>query len=236
MPVKAHLANGARHAARRRYYYVASNMPSPAHQFFDAGFTPTSSPRLVNTAQVTLQQGPSSGNGGVNGPSVQQSKSSSSQPPTSTLVLPLPMGGATAPGSGASGRASGSSAHNGAAGGLLIPTPGNYSPPSFFPSILGSSEKAQSRSTFRLESGAYGIPKSRPATTQKKQESSAASSSPPSTPTTSTPGASSSTTPPPPRESLDLSCQIGDDAYFVRPVSVFPHTIVTDVNRRMGMH
>ena len=143
MPVKAQLANGARHAARRRFYFVAAN--SPAHQFFDAGFTPIS-PRLVNTAQVTLQQGPSSGS---SGPSAQQSKgaqSSSTQPPTSTLVLPLPLGGAT-PGSGASGRANTGSTHNGATGGMHIPTAGNFATPSFFPSILGSSEKSQSRST-----------------------------------------------------------------------------------------
>ncbi|KAF8321329.1 hypothetical protein DL93DRAFT_2040592, partial [Clavulina sp. PMI_390] len=55
--------------------------------------------------------------------------------------------------------------------------------------ILSSTEKSQARSTFRLESGAYGIPKSRQA---------------PSTPSAA-------------REVLDLSCQIGDDAYFVRP-------------------
>lgn len=221
MPVKAQLANGARHAARRRFYFVAAN--SPAHQFFDAGFTPIS-PRLVNTAQVTLQQGPSSGS---SGPSAQQSKgaqSSSTQPPTSTLVLPLPLGGAT-PGSGASGRANTGSTHNGATGGMHIPTTGNFATPSFFPSILGSSEKSQSRSTFRLESGAYGIPKMR-STPSKRTSSPPASSSSSSTPSTSSsPLIAANPLPPPLPESLDLSCQIGDDAYFVRSVGVFPHSI-----------
>lgn len=225
MPVKAQLANGARHAARRRFYFVAANSPVPAHQFFDAGFTPTS-PRLVNTAQVTLQQGPSSGSGG---PSAQQSKpqSSSTQPPTSTLVLPLPLGGATTPGSGASGRANAGSAHSGAAGGLLIPTAGNYSPPSFFPSILGSSERSQGRSTFRLESGAYGIPKTRSTASQRIAADIPPSASTTPAPSSRSPSIAANLTPP---ESLDFSCQIGDDAYFVRSVSVSPtHSITASI-------
>lgn len=215
MPVKTHLAN----AARRRFYYVAATaQPSitPA-QFFDAGYTPSTSPRLVNTAQITLhgQQGPTPSNGPNAG---QQSKGSGGggQQTTGTLVLPIPGAGEGAPlGGSASGRSTGAEGYGGAAGSLLVPSPGNFTPPSFFPSILGSSERTQQQrsATFRLESGAYGIPKSRP-----RPQAQAA---------TSTPGASTSTSPaasppPQPREVLDLSCQIGDDAYFVRSVSTFP--------------
>lgn len=221
MPVKTHLAN----AARRRFYYVAATaQPSitPA-QFFDAGYTPSTSPRLVNTAQITLH-GQQPSNGPNAGPG-QQSKGSGGggQQTTGTLVLPIPGAGEGAPlGGGASGRSTGAEGYGGAAGSLLVPSPGNFSPPSFFPSILGSSERTQGQrsATFRLESGAYGIPKNRPR---------------PQAQATSTPGASTSTaaspstTPPPPqppREVLDLSCQIGDDAYFVRSVSTFPFPTV----------
>lgn len=236
MPVKAKLANGARHAARRRFYFVAAaNSPVPTQPFFDAGFTPMS-PRLVNTAQVTLPQGPSSGSGGPSG-AAQQSKgggaqsSSSTQPSTSTTLvcLPsLPLGGTTQPGSNGSTN-SGYSAHSSSlSGGLLIPTAGNYSPPSFFPSILGgSTEKGQSRSTFfRLESGAYGIPKTRSTTASQRIAAADTAPSPPSSSSTTSP---SPTTPliavkpsPAATQALDLSCQIGDDAYFVQSVSIFP--------------
>lgn len=251
MPVKAHIASGARHAARRRYYYVAANTTaSPAahaqfQQFFDAGFHPTSSPRLVNSAQITLQQEP----GGGGNPSGQQSKSSGSgQPPSSTLVLPLPMGGPGAPsGAGAAGR-TGSGAGNGAAAAGLGANGANA--PYFFPSILlGSVPETAQRAptTFRLQSGACGIPKTRPMSSQRLSPSepaspSSANFSPASSSSStqsslpqSSPGASTSTTPPlfsP--EPLDLSCQIGDDAYFVRPVSSCP-TLArgSSIRRRM---
>lgn len=236
MPVKTHLAN----AARRRFYYIAATaQPSitPAHPFFDAGYTPSTSPRLVNTAQITLhsQQGPAPPNApgqqaqthGKGGSSGQ----GSGQHTTGTLVLPLPAGSEGAPlGAGANGRSTGAEGYGGAAGSLLVPTPGNFSPPCFFPSILGSSERAQAQArgaTFRLESGAYGIPKSRPRTqTQTSTPGASTSAAAPSVPSPSTSTAS------PPREVLDLSCQIGDDAYFVRSVSTFP-SFPTAVSRDM---
>lgn len=224
MPVNARLANASRQATLRRFYYIAANPSSVVspQQFFDAGFTPAT-PRLVNTAQITLQQGPTSGNGGGPVPSQQPKggQSSSQQPPTSTLVLPLPMGGASnAAGSSASSRTNGNVGPGGAVGGLLVPQPGNYTPPTFFPSILASSEKSQTRSTFRLESGAYGIPKTRPATNQRVSDPSSSTSAPP----ISSPSPSSSST----SESPLLSCQIGEDSYFIRSVSI-PHSLPYEI-------
>lgn len=217
--MKGHIANAVR--TRTRLFYSASiQAPTTNPQFFDAGFTPTT-PRLVNTAQITLPSGPSA----------QQSKSSQSQPSqsssshqpnnTTSLALvqgPLPVGSSNASSGSASSRGSIGQNANNAQGSLLVPSAATSSQPSFFfPSILNSSERTQSRSTFRLESGAYGIPKPR------------SKRSPPCSETTSATETGPSSSPPPFAEPLDLSIQVGDDSYFVRSVSiprVFPNSKV----------
>lgn len=209
--MKGHIANAVR-TRTRRFYTASIQSPTTGPQFFDAGFTPAT-PRLVNTAQVTLPSGPSAQQSKSSQSSQPSQSSSSNQPNTTSLALvqgPLPVGSTNgAPGSGSSRSSIGQNS-NGGQNSLLVPSAATYSQPSFFfPSILSSSERTQSRSTFRLESGAYGIPKPRSKRSHQCSEAS-----------TSASADSTASSPPISAEPLDLSIQVGDDSYFIRSVSI----------------
>ena len=183
--MKAYIAKAVvKQPGLRSLYTAALSVSSPATQFFDPAYVP---PPRLNPAPH---------------PTAQQSKSQSSTQPATYLGLstnPIPIT-SSAPGSSRTPPNS-----PGAIPPIFFSTQGPVAP-SFLPSILQSTERVHTRPIYRLDSGAYGIPKSR----SKKA---------PNMMLASTPLEPCLSTQPSP-ELLDFSTQVGDDSYFIRPVSL----------------
>lgn len=187
--MKVHIAKAVvKKPGLRSLYTAALSVNSSATQFFDSGYVPP--PRLSPAPTLTPH------------PTAQQSKSQTSTQPVTYIGLsasPIPT---TTPGSSRTPPNS-----PGAIPPIFFPTQAPIAP-AFLPSILQSTERAHTRPVYRLDSGAYGIPKSR-----LKRSSNMTLVSTPLEPCLSTQPSS---------EILDLSIQVGDDSYFMHPVSLDP--------------